>query len=74
MKTDVILIDGSEESFAQALRQTEAVARYRDLTKKQAMRLQLLAEEMTGMLRSIVGEAKADFWIESKGKDFELHL
>ena len=38
---DVILIDGSEESFAQALRQTEAVARYRDLTKKQAMRLQL---------------------------------
>ena len=74
MKTDVILIDGSEESFAQALRQTEAVARYRDLTKKQAMRLQLLGEEMTGMLRSIVGEAKAGFWIVSKGKDFELHL
>ena len=74
MKTDVIKISPTGEGMAEALRQTEKAAAYRDLTFKEGLRLRLLAEEMMGMLRTIVGEGKSNFWVESEGRSFSLHL
>lgn len=74
MKTDVIAISPSGEGMEEALRQTEMAAAYRGLTSKECMRLRLLSEEMMGMLRTIVGEGKSNFWVEAEGKTFALHL
>ncbi len=74
MKTDVIEISPSGEGMAEALRQTELAAAYRGLTPKESLRLRLLAEEMMGMLRTIVGEGKSSFWVEAEGRAFSLHL
>ncbi len=75
MKTDVIRITGSGEGIDSALLETEKAAEYRGLGHKQALRLRLLAEEMTGMLRTIVGdENEYTFWIENTGLVFRLHL
>ena len=52
MKTDVIEITNKGEGVENALTETERAAVYRGLTPKQTLRLRLLAEEMTGMLRS----------------------
>ena len=57
-----------------ALEQAAAAAAYRDLNKKETLRLCLLAEEMLGMLREITGETEAGFWLESQNKRFSLHL
>ena len=74
MKTDVIEINPLGEGMAEALKQTERAAAFRGLTPKESLRLRLLAEEMMGMLRTIVGEGKSSFWVEAEGKAFSLHL
>ena len=74
MKTDVIRITAGGSGISEALEQTEKAAAYRGLDPKQALRLRLLAEEMMGMLRTIVGETQYDYWVETEGKTFFLHL
>ena len=74
MKTDVISISPSGEGIQEALAETEKAAAFRELEPKQALRLRLLAEEMTGMLRTIVGKTRLRYWVESEGKRFSLHL
>lgn len=74
MKTDVIAISPLGQGMEEALRQTEKAAAFQNLTPKQGLRLRLLAEEMMGMLRTIVGEEKASYWVEAEGTSFSLHL
>lgn len=74
MKTDVIHVSSSGKGMNEALAQAEAAANYKSLSKKDAIRMRLLAEELLGMFRSIVGETEADFWVEDENKSFELHL
>jgi len=74
MKTDIITIRPNGKGMDEALRETEKAASYCGLDEKQALRLRLLAEEMTGMLRTIVGEEEFLYWIERNGSSFSLHL
>ena len=74
MKTDVIAISPLGEGMAEALKEIERAAAYRGMTPKESLRLQLLGEEMMGMLRTIVGEGKSSYWVEAEGKTFSLHL
>ena len=74
MKTDVVNVKNSGEGFDTALQAASFAALYRGLDKKNSIRLRLLAEEMLGMIRQITGETEADFWVESEGMSFELHL
>ena len=55
MKSDVILIDNRGNGFAEALKQTGKVAEYRGISPKNTTRLQLMAEEMLSMARSVTG-------------------
>ena len=74
MKSDRILVTSKGAGVAAAMKQAAAAAAYRDLNKKETLRLCLLAEEMLGMLREITGETEAGFWVESENKRFSLHL
>lgn len=74
MKTNVIIINSNGEGFEEALRETEKAAAYNELTKKETLRLRLLAEEMTGMFRTIIPATAASYWVESEGKSYSLHL
>ena len=68
MKTDVIEISPTGEGMAEALRQTEKAAAFQNLNPKQGLRLRLLAEEMMGMLRTLVGEGQASYWVEAEAR------
>ena len=74
MKTDIIDIDNQGVGFQNALEHTAKAARFRELNDRDSLRLRLLTEEMLGMLKEITGQTEAKFWVESKGKQFELHL
>lgn len=74
MKTNVIRVDNEENGIAEALAEVEKFAVYQNLDEKQTLRLRLLAEEMMGLVRGIVGKFEADFWGESKGRTVELWL
>ena len=74
MKSDIVHVSNKGDGFEEALRQTEAAAVYRSLPKKDAIHLRLLTEEMMGLLKALIGERRAEFWIESEGNAFRLHL
>lgn len=74
MKTDVIEITPNGDGIDGALLETERAAAYRGLEPKQALRLRLLAEEMTGMLRTLIGSTPFRYWAETEGTRFSLHL
>ena len=74
MKSNVIYIDNQGNGFDKLLEETRKVAAYEDLTHKESLCLQLCAEEMLSLARSITGEMKASFWIETESRTFNLHL
>ena len=74
MVSDVIRFSNGGNGVAEALTQAEKTAAFRDLEKREALHLRLFAEEMLGMARSLTGEREGDFWIESEGRQFRLHL
>ena len=74
MKSDIIKVTNSEGGFESALSASAASALYRGLDKKESLHLQLLSEEMLGMMRQITGVNEAEFWVGSEGKAFELNL
>ena len=74
MKTDVFELTNDTQELETMLSETEKAAVYSGLDKKQSIRLRLLAEELIGMLPELLEYIKGQFWIESKGKAFELHI
>ncbi|MBR3621357.1 MAG: hypothetical protein IKN56_07580, partial [Clostridia bacterium] len=74
MKSDIIHVTNGGIGVAEAVRQTEAVASFKLLSKKDSIHLILLTEEMMGMMQALTGEREADFWIEDETDSFRLHL
>ncbi len=74
MKSDVISVSSKGTGINEAFDQAEAVAAFSKLTKKEALQIRLLTEEMMGMLQGMTGETEAEFWIEADGKNFRLNL
>ena len=74
MKTEKIVVTSQGQGIADALTLTEKAGVYAGLDKKPALHLRLLAEELIGLLRGIAGEVEAEYWIETEGKKFELHM
>ena len=75
MKSDVITIDNQGNGFMEAVEQTKAFSEQcGELSPKNALRLQLITEEMLSLARSVTGEMRASFWIEGEGTRFTLTM
>ena len=74
MKQEEFIVTSRGEGMQDALAATEKLGADSGLNKKENLRLRLLAEELFGMVRSIVGELEARYWIEHEGKSFDMHL
>ena len=74
MKSDMVQVTNTDDGIEAALSAAAKSAEYRGLERKSALHLRLLAEETLGMVRQITGETEAEFWIESEGTSFEIHL
>jgi len=74
MKSDVILIDNHGSGFSEAVNAAKQIARFKGLGEKETLRLQLLAEELLSMARSVTGEMQASFWLECEENTYELHM
>jgi hypothetical protein len=74
MKSNIVIIDNQGHGYDEAILETKKVSEYNGLDYKNSIRLQLCAEELLSMARSITGEIKASFWIENEQAQYELHL
>ena len=69
MQTDQIKLNSTESDISQALAEAERFCVYAGLTGKDATHIRLLTEETLGMVRGILGDFPAVFWIESEKQD-----
>ena len=74
MKSNVIIIDNQGNGFDKTIAEAQKVAVYEELSHKDSLHLQLCTEEMLSLVRSVTGEMKASFWIETEGRTFRLHV
>ncbi|MBO4692767.1 MAG: hypothetical protein J5659_00020 [Clostridia bacterium] len=74
MKTSEITVTNRGEGLKEALLQTEKLGADCGLDSKQILRLRLLAEELFGMSKSIVGELKGRYCVEESERCFEIQL
>ena len=74
MRTDIIAVTNTGDHMQTVLREAEKTAEYKGLSEQSSMQLRLLTEEMMGLMRSITGEKKGEFWIEDQDGVFQLHL
>ena len=74
MKSDIIILDNQGNGFEKTIEEARKVAAYKGLNQKDSLHLQLCAEEMMSLARSVTGEMQASFWIETDGDQFDLHM
>lgn len=75
MRTDIIRINRNGNGFKAALEETRKAAEvWSGLGPAEALRLQLITEEMLSLVRSIAGEIEASFWIEVEDRKYTMHL
>ena len=74
MKSNVCRIDNGSKDLEAILKESEKVAVYNELSKKQTLQLRLLCEEIDGMLPNIVDEFEGDLWIEFEDGVCKVHI
>ncbi|MBO4394724.1 MAG: hypothetical protein J5819_00055 [Eubacterium sp.] len=74
MKTDVIKIGTHGEGMKEAVQVVSELGDNAGLSPKENLHLQLMTEELLGMMRGITGEYSADWWVEYNGQSFVLKL
>ncbi len=73
-KSKRVDIDNRGYHFADALEESEKISQLAGISRKNAVRLRLITEEMLGMVRGMTGQCKASFRILCDKYRFELFL
>lgn len=73
MKSNICALKKGGIGLETILGEVEKVGAYNGLKDKQALRLRLLAEELTGMLPELVQNFDGYFWMENIENKYELH-
>lgn len=74
MVTDIIKVKNDGTGVLEAINETEKFAEYQKMEHKNALRLRLLAEEMTGLIKNLVGDFNGRFWVEGDKNSASLFL
>ena len=74
MKSNVCKVKGNDEDLKMVLSEVEKAASYNGLEKKKTLQLMLLAEELIGIQKGILGFVKGDFYVESNDDEYKLCL
>lgn len=73
MKSNICIIKQGGFGLKSVLTETKKVIVYNELQQKEALRLNLLAEELVGMLSELMKDFEGCFWIQNDGNRYELH-
>ncbi len=74
MKSNICPISEDVQLSSLILREVDKCADYNDLSAAQTLKLELLAEELIGMLPNLSRGYTGEFWVENQGKAYELHV
>lgn len=74
MKSNVIHINNNEDMAAEVLQEVEHAASYNQLDNKTTIMLRLLAEELIGLQKGILGFNRGEFFLDDEDGVYKLHL
>lgn len=74
MKSNFCQISVDAPFSSSIMKEIGKCASYNGLEKRDEMKLQLLAEEMIGMIPKMTSGYKGRFWLENDGPAYELHI
>lgn len=74
MVTNKCVLRGNDEDLKEVLKEVEIAAVYNRLDHKPSIQLRLLAEEMIGIEKGILGFVRGEFYMENEDKEYKLHL
>ena len=73
-RTDTYRLYDTDDPIQRVIKATEQYGNRLRLKQKNIMQLQLISEELIGIVRNIIEDAKATFWIEGTGLMSRIHL
>lgn len=74
MVTNQCVLNGNDEDLKKVLEEVELAANYNQLAHKPSIQLRLLAEEMIGIEKGILGFVRGKFYMENEGNVYKLYL
>lgn len=74
MVTNKCVLTGTDEDLEEVLKEVEIAAVYNRLERKPSIQLRLLAEEMIGVEKGILGFVRGEFYMENDKNEYKLHL
>lgn len=72
MKTNLCPLNGSAGEIRSLLAEVEKCTAYNDLSHADALKIRLLAEELTCMLPALLKSCSGCFWAENEGSSYKL--
>lgn len=74
MKSNICKISKGLKDLSEILKESDKVAVYNELDRKQAIHLRLLCEELDGMISGLIGGFfTGDFWIDFEGSICKIY-
>ena len=73
-RTDTVNITPGVTNFEDALETVHAFATRQRFSDRATRQLELISEEIIGIMSSIVDDVKSKFWIEGSGQKYRIHL
>ena len=73
-RTDTFKLYDTEDPINRVVKATEQFGSRLKLRPKNVMQLQLISEELIGIVRNIIEDARATFWIDGTGLLCRIHL
>ena len=74
MRSNVCKIENGTKDLEAILVESERVAEYNGLSRKQSLQLRLLCEEIDGMLPNIIDDFEGELWIEFENGVCNVHV
>ncbi|MCR5672811.1 MAG: mechanosensitive ion channel family protein [Lachnospiraceae bacterium] len=74
VRTDTVKMEADTENMGEAMRIVRDFATRQRLSDRNTRHLELMTEEIIGVIASIVQSAKTKFWIEGSGQKYRIHL
>lgn len=74
MKSNICALNKELNNYNEILNEVEKVTQYNKINGKQALRIRLIAEELTGMIPGLVENFEGEIWLENNGLDYEFHV
>ena len=73
-RSDTVVVNANDEKYESAMKIVNEFASRQRLEEPERMKLELMVEEIIGIMSHIVDDVNGRFWIEGSGMKYRIHI